>query len=78
MPMGAEQGKFIFKFKIFTIILGHNAHMFLSLDYGRVLNKFTVTEEQVYSEINEVKINFLSLKFRLLNLTNLLTLFKNL
>jgi hypothetical protein len=40
MPMGAEQG--------------HNAHMLLSLKYGRVLNKFTVTEQQVFGEINEV------------------------
>ncbi|KAI6190907.1 UDP-glucuronosyltransferase [Aphelenchoides bicaudatus] len=40
MPMGAEQG--------------HNAHQLLSLGYGRVLNKLTVTEKKVYSEINHV------------------------
>jgi UDP:flavonoid glycosyltransferase YjiC (YdhE family) len=38
--MGAEQG--------------HNAHMFLALGYGRVLNKLVVTEDQVYNEINNV------------------------
>lgn len=40
MPMGAEQG--------------HNTHMFLALGYIRVINKFTITEDIVYNEINHV------------------------
>ncbi|KAI6234940.1 UDP-glucuronosyltransferase [Aphelenchoides fujianensis] len=40
MPLFAEQA--------------HNGHMFLALKLGRVLNKFTVSEYDVYNEINEI------------------------